>query len=132
MKAGKRELKLADGQGLYLLVTPTGAKHWRWKYRVNGKEKKMAFGSFPEVGLAEARELHADARKLLRSGVDPMELRKSERVEAQRGIATSFEAVALKWHEHWSSHKNPDYAGDVMTRLTRDIFPVIGHLPVER
>lgn len=131
-KPGDREVKLSDGGGLYLLVTATGGKHWRWKYRFNGKEKKMAFGSFPEVGLAEARELHADSRKLLRAGVDPMAQRRSERVEARRESDSSFEAVSLRWHEHWSADKNPDYAADVMIRLTRDIFPSIGHLPLEK
>ena len=72
-KPGDRRLKIADGSGLYLLVTPEGGKLWRWKYRFDGKEKTMTFGAYPEVTLAEVRELHADARKLLRSGVDPME-----------------------------------------------------------
>ena len=131
-KPGDRRLKIADGGGLYLLVTPEGGKLWRWKFRYDGKEKTMAFGAYPEVTLAEVRELHADARKLLRSGVDPMEQRKAEKVATLNAAGETFEAVALAWHGQWQSDKNPDYAADVKLRLTRDIFPAIGHLRPEQ
>jgi integrase len=127
-KPGDRRLKIADGGGLYLLVTPEGGKLWRWKFRYDGREKTMAFGAYPEVTLAEVRELHADGRKLLRSGVDPMEQRKAAKVANLSAAGQTFEAVALAWHEQWQSDKNPDYAADVKLRLTRDIFPAIGHL----
>jgi integrase len=131
-KPGTKEIKLADGGGLYLLITPHGGKLWRWKYRVDGREKKMAFGTYPEVGLAEVRELHADARKVLRSGVDPMEQRKANKVATLAAAGETFEAVALAWHEQWAGDKNPDYAADVKLRLTRDVFPAIGHLRPEQ
>jgi integrase len=130
-KPGDRRVKIADGGGLYLLVTPEGGKLWRWKFRYNGKEKTMAFGAYAEVTLAEVRELHADARKLLRSGVDPMNQRKAEKM-AILNAGETFEAVALAWHSQWQSDKNPDYAADVKLRLTRDIFPAIGHLRPEQ
>jgi integrase len=126
-----RQLKLADGGGLYLLVTPT-AKLWRWKYRFNRKEKSMSFGPYPEVTLARARDLHLDARRILRTGIDPMAERRADKIEIQRSQATSFEVVALQWHDWWASDKNPEYAEDVKIRLTRDIFPVIGHLPIDK
>jgi len=70
--------KLADGAGLCLLVAPSGARLWRWRYRFAGKEKMMAFGEFPVVSLKEARELHFAARQKLADGRDPMAERKAE------------------------------------------------------
>jgi integrase len=66
-----KPLRLFDGGGLYLEISPTGSKLWRWKYRFAGKEKRLALGVYPETSLAEARASHAAARKLLNSGVDP-------------------------------------------------------------
>jgi integrase len=126
-----RKYKLADGGGLFLLVTPAGGKLWRAKYRVAGVEKLMSFGVYPEVSLAAVREKHADARKLLRSGVDPMEQRKVEKVAANE-VSQTFKAVAVEWHESWGSGKNTDYAKDVMIRLTRDLFPSLGHLTMDQ
>jgi integrase len=131
-RAGDREIKLADGQGLYLLITPRGGKLWRWKYRFNGKEKKMSFGVYPDVSLAQARDLRHEAAKLLVSNLDPMAERKAEKIETERRHANSFEGVALAWHEHWKNGKNPDHAAGVKLRLKRDVFPAIGHLPMEK
>ncbi|MGY0561602.1 integrase arm-type DNA-binding domain-containing protein [Luteimonas sp. A277] len=77
-----------------LEVAPSGGKLWRWKYRYEGKEKRLALGAYPEVELAEARERHAEARKLLASGVDPGEHRKAQRAAAADKVANSFDAVA--------------------------------------
>lgn len=103
-KPSKKATKLFDGGGLYLYVSPAGGKLWRWAYRVKGKEKTMSFGPYPEVSLADARNLHFDARKLLRSGVDPMEQRKAGKLAESSG--DTFKAVALRWHETWSVGKN--------------------------
>ena len=97
-KPGVSPFKLADGGGLYLLVSPNGSKLWRWKYRVDGKEKMMAFGVYPDVALFEVRDRHHQARKLLRSGVDPMAERKAEKIAAATSALDSFESVALAWH----------------------------------
>ena len=70
--------KLSDGGGLFLWVASTGGKLWRWKYRIDGKEKLMALGKYPDVPLAEARRRHLDARRLLAVGIDPMAQRKSK------------------------------------------------------
>jgi integrase len=123
---------MPDQGGLYVHVMPSGGKLWRWKYRFHGLQKLMSLGQYPEVSLAEARDLHFAARKLLASGVDPMAKRKTDKIEQQKGIDTSFEVVATKWHKHWSGNKNPEYAKDVMIRFTRDIFPAIGHMAVDK
>jgi hypothetical protein len=82
-------------------MTPTGGKLWRWKYRVKGVGKQMSYGKYPDVPLAEARERHAAARKLLASGMDPMAQRKAEKLASRAADTNSFEAIAHLWLEHW-------------------------------
>lgn len=118
--------KLSDGGGLYLLVNQTG-KYWRWKYRFEGKEKVMALGVYPEVTLAEAREAHQRARKLLATGVDPVADRKQQATQAK----TTFQQVAQAWWKHWSPTRSVRHAGYVMRRLEADVFPVLGKRPVD-
>jgi integrase len=95
--AGKPR-KLADERGLYLEVMPTGAKYWRWKYRYADKEKRMAFGVYPEVSLAEARARRDEARAVLRDGRDPSAERKAAKQAALSEEAT-FGVVAQEWLE---------------------------------
>lgn len=70
-KPREKAYKLADGAGLYLEVVPSGSRYWRMKYRFNGKEKRMAFGVYPAVSLAQARALRDEAKKKLAEGIDP-------------------------------------------------------------
>lgn len=86
-----------DGGGLYLDVRPTGARYWRLKYRFGGREKLLAFGTFPEVSLAEARDRRATARRQLRDGHDPAVVRDSARSAAKRDIEAEFPKVAAAW-----------------------------------
>lgn len=72
--------RLTDGHGLCLLITPRGSKHWQWRYRFEEKAKLMALGKYPNISLMEARVLHAKARTLLATGVDPIAKRKSEKL----------------------------------------------------
>lgn len=72
LKSGPKAFKVADGGGLFLLVTANGSKLWRLKYRVDGREKVLAFGAYPEISLARARERRQEAKALLADGVDPM------------------------------------------------------------
>jgi integrase len=98
-KPRARDHKLADRDGLYLLVRTGGAKLWRFDYRFSDKRKTMAFGQYPDVGLAEAREKLREAREHLAHDRDPMaeavRLREVARLEA----ANSFEAVAEEWYK---------------------------------
>ncbi|WP_368647412.1 tyrosine-type recombinase/integrase [Castellaniella ginsengisoli] len=125
-KPTEKPRKLSDGGGLYLLVNQTG-KYWRWKYRFEGKEKVMALGVYPEVTLAEAREAHQRARKLLTTGVDPVADRKQQATQAK----TTFQQVAQAWWKHWSPTRSARHAGYVMRRLETDVFPVLGKRPVD-
>ncbi|MBW4056325.1 MAG: DUF4102 domain-containing protein, partial [Proteobacteria bacterium] len=72
-KAQEKEYKIFDGGGLYLLVTTSGGRLWRLKYRFSDKEKQLTFGAYPAVSLADARQRREDAKKLLANGVDPGE-----------------------------------------------------------
>ena len=96
-KSRTKPYKLADSGGLYLLVTPAGARCWRMNYRHLGKQKTLAFGVWPDTGLARAREQRDAARKVLARGDDPAEQIKLERIAATVAVANSFKAVADEW-----------------------------------
>lgn len=122
--------KMADGGGLYLEIMPNGSKYWRLKYRMNGKEKRLAIGVFPQVGLADAREEREKAKKLIATGQDPSELKKLEKLTKQVSAENSFEEVAREWHEKQADGWTEKYAKTVMTRFESDIFPKIGSRPI--
>ncbi|WP_047495645.1 integrase arm-type DNA-binding domain-containing protein [Terriglobus sp. TAA 43] len=126
VKLPSKNTRLADGGGLYLLVTPAGGKLWRWKYRFEGKEKLMSFGGYPEVSLAAAREKHSAARKLLKDGTDPMAQRKAVRVAEIAAEKHAFQKIAEQWHKHWKVGKSERHADAVLRRLQADVFPAIG------
>ena len=129
-KPGPSPAKLSDGKGMYLLVTESGSKLWRWKYRADGKEKVMALGSYPDVSLAQARDAMGTARKLLATGSDPMAQRKAGKLAKLSAAENSFQTVALLWWAQWRSAKSPRHADDVQKRLKADVFPAIGKRPV--
>ena len=124
--AGELDYKMADARGLFLLVTKAGGKLWRWKYRFEGQEKKMSFGQYPEVTLAEVRVLHAAARRLLASGVDPMARRKAEKTAIRESNELPFRLIASKWHEHWKDGNSPHHVRATWSRLEANVFPAIG------
>lgn len=124
-KPKEKTYKIADGDGLYLEITPKGAKYWRMKYRrpADKKEDRLAFGVWPAVKLAEARAKRDEAKKLLGQGIDP----NAEQKEAQAEISTaySFGTVAREWHnsnKRWSD----DHRSRVIRYLELYIFPHIG------
>ncbi len=137
-KPREKKYKLADSGGLCLVVQPWGGKFWLWRYRFDGTEKNMTFGDYPHVGPKDARDLHFAAKKLLAAGTNPMSERKAEaeakqqQVKAiQREADSSFEKVARKWWAWWSIGKSTRHAETLMNRLEADVFPVIGHLPID-
>lgn len=130
LKPADKPVKVSDGKGLYLLVNPNGSKLWRWKFRVLGKEKVMALGSYPDVSLAQAREALEAARKLLAAGSDPMVKRKAEKLAGLSAAENSFEAVAREWWSQWKQARSEQHAGQVMRRFEANVFPHIGSRPV--
>ena len=109
---------------------PTGAKYWRCKYRFMGKEKRLAFGVYPEVSLAEAREKRESARKLLAEGTDPAFAKKEQKRQSKLVASTNFEAVATAWAKHQADRWSARHHDLILSRLKADIFPEIGHLPI--
>jgi len=123
-------IKMADGGGLYLEVRVTGAKLWRYRYRIAGKENVFAIGEYPVVSLAEARAEHAKARALVSSGVHPSYNRKVERLSNLVANANTFEAVANEWIAKKATNWTPYYQRQVVNVLGADVFPHIGKLPI--
>ncbi|MGE0430188.1 tyrosine-type recombinase/integrase [Hydrogenophaga sp.] len=129
-KPGPSPVKMADGRGLYLLITPAGSKLWRWKYRFLGKEKLMAIGAYPDVSLAQARDKVDEARKHLANGSDPMATRKSDKIARRLAVEDTFAAVAKKWWESWKAARSDSHTVYVWRRLEADVFPAIGTRPI--
>jgi len=127
-KAREKDYKIADGGGMFLLVTPSGGKLWRMDYRFEGLRKTLALGIYPEVSLAEARERREAARKGLACGVDPGVAR---RIKRRTGAESdSFEAVAREWHGKFAATWVQRHAENKLARLEQNVFPWIGSRPV--
>lgn len=122
--------RLFDGGGLYLEITPAGSKLWRQKYRIEGKEKRLAHGSYPDVSLADARARRDAARRLLANGADPGEHKRAEKAASEMRAANSFEAVAREWFAKFSKGWAQSHADKILGRLERDLFPWVGARPV--
>ena len=129
-KPREKAYKLADGAGLYLEIVPSGSRYWRMKYRFNGKEKRMAFGVYPTVSLAQARALRDEAKKKLAEGIDPSFAKKEEKLVRDVQLNNTFQAVALEWHGTKVSRWSEGYASDIIEAFNKDIFPYIGQQPV--
>ena len=125
-KPKSKPYKMTDGSGLYLEVMPTGAKYWRLKYRIAGKENRLALGVYPEVRAAEARDKAKDAREHIRAGTDPSAKRKADKLAAVVAGANTFEVVAREWLDGRKSHVEPAQHIKTLARLENDVFPWIG------
>lgn len=125
--------KLGDSGGLYLLVNPDGSKWWRYKYRFIGKEKLLSIGTYPQITLAEARDKHVAARKLLAEGIDPSADRqeaKRRRVESQQAAVDTFEAVSREWMKQEHKKLAEVTASKNRWLFEAFLFPEIGRLPL--
>ena len=131
-KPSDKPVKLTDGQGLYLLLRPDGARWWRWDYRrpVTGKRNTLSLGTYPDTGLADARAKRDGARRLLAAGADPGEQRKAAKASGQERAANSFEVVAREWLEKQSAVWVPAHSTKILLRLQNDVFPWVGGKPV--
>lgn len=124
-KPKDKPYKLTDGAGLYLLINQSG-KYWRYDYRFETKRKTIAYGVYPILTLAEARERHLHAKRQLKTGIDPMEKRQEERQAAD----LTFQKVAQQWREQWKVGKTAKHDIDVWRRLELDVFAEIGDKPI--
>ena len=96
-KQKDKDYKLSDEKGLYLLITKAGGKLFRLKYRINGKEKKLAIGPYPDISLKKARDARDQARIEISNGVDPAQVKKEGKAARLLVLANSFESIANEW-----------------------------------
>ena len=129
IKAAKpqdKPLRLFDERGLYLEISPSGGKWWRYKYRYNGKEKRLSLGTYPEISLKEAREKRDEMRRMLANQVDPAEHRKMlKSVSAERSVNT-FESITCEWLSKYMPTWSPSHAKRMVRLFERDLFPALG------
>jgi integrase len=129
-KSREKPYKLSDEKGLYVQVNPNGSKLWHLKYRFGDRESRLAFGPFPTVTLAKAREQRTEAQRLLREKVDPGEYKKQAKRAAKVAAANSFEAVAREWFAKFSPKWAETHSCKVLLRLENDLIPWLGSRPI--
>jgi integrase len=132
-KPKEKDYKLSDGGGLYLLITPSGGKLWRFDYSFEGKRKTLFLKSYPEKTLSDVRKDRDDARSLLANGVDPGAILKAQKVQVQLQVehgANSFEKVAREWFSKNEPVWSDAHIKTIKSRLERDVYPVIGSRPI--
>jgi integrase len=129
-KPGKKPKRLYDSAGLYLEISPTGGRWWRFAYRFAGKRKLLSLGVSNDVPLAIARKRRDEARVLLADGLDPSAARQAAKREASARVTNSFEAVAREWYAKRAHTWVASHAADILRRLESNLFPVIGATPI--
>lgn len=118
--------KLSDGKGLHLAITTEGGRWWRLRYRHGGKEKMLSLGTYPEVGLAIARERRDEARKLIAGGIDPSAERKANKSSG----ADAFEVMAREFMDKQRRKVTDSTWQRDMDQLERIYFPTLGAKPI--
>ncbi|EFG7907508.1 TPA: tyrosine-type recombinase/integrase [Escherichia coli] len=127
LKPSDKPFKVSDSHSLYLRVKPGGSRHWYLKYRISGKESRIALGAYPAISLSDARQQREGIRKMLALNINPVQQRAA--VRGSRTPEKVFKNVALAWHKSnrkWSQNT----ADRLLASLNNHIFPVIGNLPV--
>lgn len=130
-KAKDRPYKLMDEQGLFLFVSPSGSKLWRFRFQLNGKEGLYSLGDYPHVSLAQAREERDKARALVKQGVSPVRQRRQSRLQRAHEASNTFEAVALEWIAHKAKKWSKVRHDRVKRTLEKEAFPEIGEIPIK-
>ena len=124
IKPGAYISKYTDGDGLFLKVTPKGGMYWQWRIKTPTGETTVTYGSYPKVGLADARKQHREAQEQRRAGVvNPNVLKRQAKLAAEHDATNSFEAVARDWFEVRRHDWVDTYSGRLMRRLKLDVFP---------
>ena len=125
-KPQSKPVKYFDERGLYIQVNPNGKKWWRFKYRFEGKEKLISLGTYPDVGLALARDKRDELRKKVVNKIDPSEERKKEKEILKNNQNNTFEATANEWLGRQSKVWTKSHLTRTASRLKRDIYPEVG------
>ena len=132
LKATGRVQKYADGGGLYVQVSPVGGRLWRMGYRYGGKQKTLSFGAYPAISLKTARKFREEAKELLAVCIDPGEHKKARKAALWAEAANGFEVVAREWFEPRKYTWSASHAENILGRLEKYIFPIIGAKPVNK
>jgi integrase len=130
LKPKDKTYRVSDGSGLCIEVSPTGGKHWRWRYHYMGKGQMLALGKYPALSLANARKKRDEASALLESGKHPAREKKIQKLRKAYEGANTFEHVACRWLEMKAESLNEKYSKQSLARLQRHVFPKIGDLPI--
>lgn len=130
-KRSGKSFKKFDRNGLYLLAKPSGQGCWYYKYRIAGKEKKIAFGPYPAISLAEARDKHHAAFKVVTDGKDPSKERQKAKEQAKLDLLNTFELVGKDWFDHVKEQWSENHAQTIERRLNKDLYPSLGHRPIK-
>jgi integrase len=136
-KPRTKPYKLSDEKGLYLYVTPKtaryrkGCRSWRYDYRLAGKRRTVAYGHYPDVTLADARDRHSEARRLVARGLDPVAARRKSKEEAARSAVNTFRAIAETWHAELAPHRSAVWQKNTRRWLDARIYPTIGDRPAD-
>lgn len=125
-----KHYKLADGEGLYLEVTPHGRKFWRLKYRLHGKEKRISIGAYPAVSIADARKAKEDIKKDVKDGIDPVLKRLQAAKEQALNQQLDFKTLALEWYSKQIPLWKPKHAEIIKHRFEKYVFPSLGNFPL--
>ena len=131
LKLTGKTQKHFDGRGLFIEITPQGSKLWRHKYYFQGKEKLLSLGRYPDVRLAEAKEILSEQKKLLAKGIDPSAIRQALEVSRVAAQLNQFEVVARAWFTTKQSSWSDSHAKVVMQRLEAYVFPYLGATAIE-
>jgi integrase len=131
--------KIAAEGGLYMYVSPSGGKLWRFDYPYAGKRKTASFGKYPDVPLGDvssadyadsARGRRDAARRMVAAGKDPAAEKRAKKAEVLERAAATFEVVAKQWFEFWKTEVSPETASRVWSNLSRHVLPYLGRVPI--
>ena len=125
-----KSYKMADGEGLYLEVTPAGTKLWRLKYRLYGKEKRISIGSYPDVSIVGARQAKEEIKKEIKAGIDPVLKRQQAAQINALNKQLDFRSMAMEWYWKQVPLWKPKHATIIKHRFEKYVFPFLGHFPL--
>ena len=133
-KPAEKIYKIYDADGLYIEVPPSGSKRWRFKYRLDGKEKRISLGTYPEIGLRAARDRRDMARRLVAEGKDPSVAFRSgfpavSKDEQGEFHGETLRKVAEEWFSKFEHSWKPSHARTIRIRLDKYVYDVLGSMP---
>ena len=130
IKPKDRPFKLADGNGLYLFVTPTGSRLWRLKYRFGGHERILSIGAYPAVTIKMARDAREQARTMLATGIDPSQAKQASKLKEKEATLHSFQAIAMEYHAKLIREHRAKGTIEKMEWPLELAYDAIGHRPI--